>query len=40
MNTCKTCRHYLGVGQCAVSLEHECQDGGYEAWEAEESEAD
>ena len=33
MNTCETCRHYLGGGQCAVSLEQECKDGNYEAWE-------
>ena len=31
---CQTCRHYLGDGQCAVSMEMECADGGHEAWEA------
>lgn len=30
---CATCRHSLGAGQCAVSLEQECRDGGFEAWE-------
>ncbi len=37
MNTCETCRYYLGGGQCAVSLEQECKDGNYEAWEAKNS---
>ena len=31
---CMTCRHYLEGGQCAISLEQECRDGGFEAWEA------
>ena len=30
---CETCRHHLGAGVCAVSLEMECRDGNYEAWE-------
>ena len=24
---CETCRHYLGGGQCALSMEMECADG-------------
>ncbi len=35
--SCDTCRYYLGGGQCAVSLEHECKDGDYEAWEEKEN---
>lgn len=31
---CATCRHYLGGGQCGVSIEEECRDGGFEAWES------
>ena len=37
---CDTCRYYLGGGQCTVSLEQECKDGGYEAWEAKDYETD
>ena len=33
--TCATCRHYLGGGYCGSSLERECAESGYEAWEAE-----
>lgn len=33
---CITCRHYLDGGQCASSLEQECRDGGFEAWEGRE----
>lgn len=33
--TCETCRNNLGGGynNCRISLESECADGGYEAWE-------
>lgn len=34
--TCDTCRHHLGGGQCTRSLERECRDGGFEAWEAKD----
>lgn len=30
---CETCRHYLGGGSCAMSMERECADGGFECWE-------
>lgn len=30
---CATCRHSLGADMCGVSLEQECRDGGFEAWE-------
>ena len=30
---CETCRHYLGGGNCNLSMEMECQDGGFEGWE-------
>ena len=29
-NGCVGCEHYLGGGCCALSLEMECADGGYE----------
>ena len=29
--TCDTCRHYLGGGNCNLSMEMECRDGGFEA---------
>ena len=35
--TCATCRHDLGGGQCARSLERECRDGGFEAWEEKDN---
>ena len=31
--TCETCRHYLGGGNCNLSMEMECRDGGFEGWE-------
>lgn len=37
---CETCRHYLGGGCCAVSLEAECAAGDYEAWEEKEEKRD
>lgn len=33
---CGTCRHDLGGGHCRISLEMECRDGGFEAWEERE----
>ena len=30
--SCDGCRHYLGGGCCAVSLESECAAGEFEAW--------
>lgn len=36
MKDCKTCRWYLGGGQCRINLEAECGKGDYEAWEAKE----
>lgn len=33
MNTCETCRKYLGGGQCRDNLERECADSEYEMWE-------
>ena len=38
--TCETCRHYLGGGQCALSMEKECADGDRELWEAMKDAAD
>ena len=35
---CETCGHYLGDGNCAVGLEMECRDGGFEAWKARDEE--
>ena len=32
--SCETCRHYLGGGNCNLSMEMECRDGGFEGWEA------
>ncbi len=32
--TCESCRHYLGSGSCAISMERECGDGQRELWEA------
>ena len=37
---CETCRHYLGGGQCALSMEMECADGDRELWEAMKDAAD
>lgn len=34
--TCESCRHYLGSGQCAISMEWECGDGQHELWAAPE----
>ena len=31
---CEGCRWYLGDGNCGQSLELECRDGNYEAFEA------
>lgn len=33
MKTCDSCREYLGGGSCNLSMEMECRDGGFEAWE-------
>lgn len=33
MKTCETCRHYLGGGNCNLSMEMECKDGDFEGWE-------
>lgn len=36
MKSCPTCKHHLGDWLCDISLEHECRDGKFEAWEAAE----
>lgn len=36
-NGCVGCEHYLGGGCCALSLEMECADGGYEHREEHEA---
>lgn len=34
---CRSCRQYLGGGQCRSNVEHECREGGgFEAWEPKE----
>ena len=30
--SCAGCAHDLGGGQCGMSVERECADGGHEAW--------
>ena len=34
--TCASCRHGLGWRCCAINLEAECGEGGFEAWEPRE----